>query len=157
MHKQAVLQKSVVWLQARKIRLQIETLSQAALVGGKILVYKITIDTDCFDSVLVALKDLGDFVLKQNQVFLYTDKEIPDRDYFQEVIKLNSDNYKMYTNFSDTVKTWCLEKLSKDEVLAFEESDECQKKLKLLNKYIDELEKGLEAIRNGEKKTTTAK
>ena len=120
------------------------------------MVYKITIDTDCFDSVLVALKDLGDFVLKQNQVFLYTDKEIPDRDYFQEIIKLNSDNYKMYTNFSDTVKTWCLEKLSKDEVRAFEESDECQKKLKLLNKYIDELEKGLEAIRNGEKKTTTA-
>lgn len=121
------------------------------------MVYKIKIDIDYLDSALISLKDLGDFVLKQDCVFLSTDKDIPDRIFFKEVLEVTPDNYKIYTGFSDTTKTWCLDKLKQKELEDYENSDECQKRLKLLNEYMDKLEKGMGVIKNGKTETDTKK
>lgn len=110
------------------------------------MIYKIPFkDVQPLQEIMQKIGDIGEFIYSDKVIFLHTDYDIPSIMKFigtadgtcVEII--NSNNYSQES--SSFVSDWCFNKLLKDKVKDFEESEEGQKKIKQLMDYLDTLEK----------------
>ena len=104
------------------------------------MLYKISTDIDTLNEAIEEFQKVGSFCLSRNIAYLYTDIDIKKVKYVKGFKILTFNNYKSYANNSKSIEKWCYEKLCEEELKQYEQSEDCQNKLKELNKYMDVLE-----------------
>lgn len=94
---------------------------------------------DCYP----ILASLGDFIVENHIVYLNTIKDISVVSQSLQISKCSYINNTNYKNIgSPFCRKWCQEILYNHEMLEFEKTEECQKRLKYINRQLDLLEKG---------------
>lgn len=112
------------------------------------MIFEIEIQKDKNVSEYIdVLTELGNFVLNNNIVYLDTIKDISVVSQSLPIEKcqyITSSNYKSVT--LPFCRKWCADILYKQELLAFEKTQECQERLRFINNQLDILEKGGGAV-----------
>lgn len=98
------------------------------------------------------LSSLGDFIISGNYVYLDTLKDISTVSNSLPITKcqqITVSNYMYVQN--DFGRKWCHEMLYKHQLMEFEHSEACQKRLREINELLDRFEKGEVSIAAKEK------
>lgn len=104
------------------------------------MLYKISTDINTLNEAIEEFQKVGSFCLSRNIAYLYTDVDIKEVKYVKGFKILTFNNYKSYSNNSKSIEKWCYEKLCEEELKQYEQSEDCQNKLRELNQYMDVLE-----------------
>lgn len=110
--------------------------------GGGKLIYKIKFKGKSFNDIISELYDSGNFCYQNGFFFI----DIEDTSKLSilgeedELMIIDKFNYTKFT--TGDVRAWCLDVLSKQELVEFERTEECQNRLKEVMTYLDKIESG---------------
>lgn len=106
------------------------------------MIYKINFlnSSISYDKFLKCLNNSTNYCYSSGYFYVNYDKDIKNilkSDIEFSIIK----NTKDVSDCSDLVKKWCEKILYEEAILNFEQSDEGQKRMSIIMKYLDEIEK----------------